>query len=134
MITGTIYDLTTGEIMWHVTALEEDVQRQTLLGYGVITEKIDDTTHYIDAQTETALARPTFSLSHPSTVLADMIAEATITGIPSGTKVTWPDGVITTETDGQVELSTDTPGFYTFRFELWPYQDKEITIEAVADL
>lgn len=134
MIVGTVYRVTTGEIEWYVQAAEEDVLQQTMGDddYQVYIGKVDGNLYYIDHQTQTPIPKPEFGMAQPDSILADMIAEATITDIPVNTQVTWPDGVITIETDGHVEFSTDTEGSYLFRFELWPYQTKEITIEAVA--
>jgi len=58
--------------------------------------------------------------------------EATISNIPEGVQVEWPDGQIDIVTDGEISFSVDLPGTYTFKFTAVPYLDQEITIEAIA--
>ncbi len=134
MSIGTVYDISTGQVRWQIEASDENMLQQSMLGddFGVYSGQVDGNLYYIDHTSQTVLPRPEFTLTVDTSVIANITDEAVITGIPSGTSVTWPDGVVTVETDGQVELSTDTPGLYRFTFELWPYQLKEITIEAVA--
>ena len=62
---------------------------------------------------------------------ADGIDEMTISGIPEGVQVRWPDGFTHIENNGSVGFKVDLPGIYTFRFTGTPYLDQEVTLEAV---
>jgi hypothetical protein len=64
-------------------------------------------------------------------IIADGADTATVSNIPTGTKVTWPDGLVEDVTDGLVEFAVDLAGLYTFKFTAVPYLDQEVTIEAV---
>lgn len=48
--------------------------------------------------------------------------------IPEGTEVTWPDNVVTIETDGEVEVEVDVPAEVTFIFRHPRHFDKRVTI------
>ena len=65
-------------------------------------------------------------------ITADGIDETTISGIPSGVQVEWPDGQIDMVTDEDIRFSVDLLGTYTFNFTAIPYLDQEIVIEAIA--
>lgn len=134
MYTYQIYDTITGRIMYSVNTPISDYEVQYIppANQAVIAGEANQETQYIDMAIVQISDRPDFTLTYDSTVVADLVAEWVVTGIPGNTVVTWPDGVTTTETDGQIEFSTDTPGFYTFRFELFPYKTLEVTVEAVA--
>jgi hypothetical protein len=58
--------------------------------------------------------------------------QRSITGIPSGTNVDWPDGVTTMENDGTIEVSFEAPGNYYFNFRNPKYFDKQVTINVSA--
>jgi hypothetical protein len=49
----------------------------------------------------------------------------TVTGIPEGTVVTYPDGVITVD-DGFIEWSAVEPGHYRFHFSKSLYLEREV--------
>lgn len=128
----SFFDLATGQLLYSISSPYEDYITRFPVGTGIVGlvgEYVAAKHYYTNGS---VISRPLFNLTIDSSVVANITDEAVITGIPSGTSVTWPDGVVTVETDGQVEFSTDTPGSYTFKFELWPYQVKEVTIEAVA--
>lgn len=75
--------------------------------------------YYVDISgLEPVIAQKTdFSLTVSSnTLLADGIEEVTVSNIPVGTLVTWPDGVETEVNDGQVVFSVDLVGEHTFKF------------------
>jgi len=65
-------------------------------------------------------------------IIADGLDEATISGIPTGVEVQWPDGQTDIVTDGEIGFSVDLPGTYTFKFTAVPYLDQEVVIEAHA--
>lgn len=48
-----------------------------------------------------------------------------IDNIPPGTKVTHPEGETIVD-DGFIEWSAVEPGYYSFRFENFPYMEEEI--------
>lgn len=128
----SVYDANTGRVMFTLIHPSENYPAiHTGSGQGVIDGHLDPDTEYV--VDEDVAARPEMQLSYTATIVADMIDEAVIGGIPEGAMVFWPDGFVSIETDGQVELSTDTPGQYRFLIQKFPYRDKEIIIEAVAN-
>jgi hypothetical protein len=128
-----IYDTNTGAILYSInTHMTNYAATFTpLIGQAIVATEANQLTEYIDVTTQTVIPRPLFNLTHPDTVPANGYSVLAITGVPVNTLVTWPDGAVTTEVDGVVELVTDTPGVLTFRFDLFPYQTKEVSIEAV---
>jgi len=110
---------------------EAQLQAQGGLEVVPIADELDDVTAYIvDGVVQPKQQMPL--VIDTSQIDADGIDEATITGIPSGVTVEWPDGQSDTVTDGEIRFSVDLPGTYTFQFTAIPYLDKEVTIEAIA--
>jgi hypothetical protein len=110
---------------------EAQLQAQGGLEVVPIADDLDDVTAYI----VNGVVQPKQQMPlviDTSQIDADGIDEATITGIPSGITVEWPDGQSDTVTDGEIRFSVDLAGTYTFRFTAVPYLDQEITIEAIA--
>lgn len=52
-----------------------------------------------------------------------------ITNIPTGSKVRWPDGVVTPEDDGELSFTADVGGEYFFEFRHPLYISKRLTID-----
>lgn len=78
------------------------------------------------------LQRSELSLTVSATqVTANGTDTVTISGIPAGVEVNWPDGVVTSG-DATIEFDTDLAGPHRFRFTAVEYLEKEVTIEAVA--
>jgi hypothetical protein len=110
---------------------EAQLQAQGGLEVVPIADDLDDVTAYI----VNGVVQPKQQMPlviDTSQIDADGIDEATITGIPSGVTVEWPDGQSDTVTDGEIRFSVDLAGIYIFRFTAVPYLDKEITVEAIA--
>lgn len=92
-----------------------------------------DHNNYVDLSDLSVRQKTVMSIAVSAlTILADGNDTATITGIPAGTEVMWPDGQTDIVNDGEVRLSVDLPGTYTLRFSAIPYLDEEVTIEAVS--
>lgn len=66
-------------------------------------------------------------LTHP--ISAPVNTDITISNIPNPCDVTWPDGEVTTVTDGEVVLNVDLVGSYTFKFDSIPHLIDDVTIE-----
>lgn len=106
------------------------MQAEGDLSIAPIAEGLDDLTAYVVGGV--VLEKQSFPLSvSPAQIAADGLDTATISGIPTGTQVEWPDGQTDTVTDGIVEFSVDLPGTYTLKFSAIPYLDQEVTIEAL---
>ena len=98
-----------------------------------IPDNLDDVSAYWDSANNVIKAKASFSLSLDKTqITADGKDTATVSGIPSGTKVTWPDGQVDTISDGTAGFAVDQVGKYVLTFQAILYLTKEITIEAVA--
>jgi hypothetical protein len=96
-------------------------------------------THKVDvtATPKVIVARPTFSLTiSKTTITADGTDSTTISGIPAGTLVKlletgdFPESAETVNT-GSTTLKTVYPVPHTLRFTLFPYQQKDVVINAV---
>ena len=64
-------------------------------------------------------------------LIANGTDEATISNIPEGVQVQWPDGQTDIVTGGEIRFSVDLAGTYPFRFTAVPYLDQEVVIEAI---
>ena len=75
--------------------------------------------------------REVFNLTtSKTTFLANGVDEVTISSIPNGTLVTWPDGQVDEVTDGVVELSATQPKTYVLKFEHVHHLPMEVSLEA----
>lgn len=52
-----------------------------------------------------------------------------ITNIPTGSKVKWPDNVVTSEDDGELSFTADVGGEYFFEFRHPLYLSKRLTVD-----
>lgn len=86
-------------------------------------------THYVSEGV--ILQKKEYEFPHYFKITADSVDEATISPVPIGTLVRWPDNKITQITDGEVSFSVDLSGIYTLVFEAVEYLRKEVIIEAV---
>ena len=92
---------------------------------------VSDASHFVRNSIVAAKSRMNFLIS-PLFILANGTDEATISNIPAGVQVEWPDGQTDIVNDGEIRFSVDLPGTYTFRFTAVPYLDQEVVIEAIA--
>jgi hypothetical protein len=135
------YDLVTGEIqrVGHAAEQSLDANEAMYPELGFILGDALPETHMVDVAAEppVIVSRPTFSLTVDKTsIAADGIDTATISGIPADTLVTlqptgdFPsaDEVVTT---GSTTLATVYPVPHTLTFELFPYQATQRVIDAV---
>lgn len=130
------YDLTSGELLAIGTGPTDfDPSGLQPLGPGSgmieLPEKSWD--YYVDTSglEDTPVPKSNFNLSISSmTLLADGTDQVTISNIPVGTLVTWPDGVETVIDSGSIVFSVDLAGEYVFSFEAIPYFDTDITLTA----
>ena len=91
--------------------------------------KYQSHSHYI--KNEVATPRPEMSLTlDKQTIAADAEDMATISGIPAGATVTSSENSAVVDS-GSLEFVTDQVGTHTLKFELFPYLDAEVTINAV---
>lgn len=125
-----IYDNTSGLIEFIGTSNEPQYcnPNQT---FTFCTDRINVAEQYHDTQTNTLSTRPdiAYTLSKP-TIIADGTDTLTISGLPNPCQVTWPDGLQSEVTDGEIIFGTDLPGFHEFKLEAFPYKDLTITVEA----
>jgi len=88
---------------------------------------------YLDLSLITPLVKEKEALEitiSKTTILAGGIEEATISNIPQGVFVTWPDGQRDEVTDGVVEFSVTQPDTYVLTFDGVKYLTEEVSIEA----
>ncbi len=98
-----------------------------LLTYG---DDLGDDLYVANGQ---VLAKQSFAFQKDKLqIIADGLDVLTISNVPVGTTVIWPDGQEDVVNDGEVQLSTDLPGNYTLTFDAVPYLRQEVTIEAVS--
>lgn len=96
---------------------------------GVLEGRYNGETQYV--VNRKVVARPPMGLSLDKPVIsADAVDVVTVSGVPVGTLLRVngrKEGVVT---DGTVEFSTDIPGQYRLRFQLFPYLTEEIVVDA----
>lgn len=108
------------------TAFDETLEGVLVAGF------ISFDRHYADSNGVLAeKTQPAFGFDK-SSLLADGVDTATISGVPPYTIVTWPDGEVTEVNDGLIEFSVDLVGGYTFIIDSVQHTKQEITIEALA--
>ena len=135
ILTYLVYALLTGQVYYKGFGPHELV---ALHDYGPGLEWIqssdeDPNTVYIELGTYVIKDKTTFLfIIETVQIVSDGIDEATISNIPEGVQVEWPDGQTDIVTDGEIRFSVDLPGTYTFRFTAVPYLDREVVIEAIA--
>ena len=122
-----------GEILQTVTMTARMAALQELNTNSmteVSTEVTDSTHFFIDGDVS---PKSEFDLTVGEVqLLSGGTYSVTISNVPTGVQVEWPDGQTDTVTDGEISFSVDLPGTYTFKFTAVPYLDKEITVEAIA--
>jgi hypothetical protein len=90
--------------------------------------------YYVDISTTPHEVKPKQELSvsiSKAQISADGIDTTTLSNIPNPTTVTWPDGIKTEVTDGEIVFGVDLVGIYSFEFESVAYLTHSLQIEAV---
>lgn len=129
-----IYD-GTGRIWQTMVCAEGERLYQAGVGQDVVSvgASVNDARHYVAFAPVRVVAKTDLGLVPDKTQInADGLDISTITGVPAGVSVTWPDGITDEVTDGLVEFAVDLPGTYTLTLRGVPYLDQEVIIEAVA--
>jgi hypothetical protein len=129
-----VYNISTGSIdrIYSGAAWEALLQAQPGEGVVGIADGLDDATAYIDANTTQPVAKQPFAFTITKTqIVADGVDVVSISNVPAGTQITWPDGQSDVTNGDLVEFAVDLPGTYTLKFTAVAYLDKEITIEAI---
>jgi len=124
----TTYSIETGKIIGNVTCSYEVIP-PPVEGYQNIEGEFDSATQYIAEGVVTDRPAMVVGLSKQE-IAADAVDMAIISGIPSGATIRWNE----TEqiADGSdVEFVTDIIGEHRLHITLWPYQDAEVTINAI---
>lgn len=120
-----------GRILKDIRTVESAVPENVEEGGGFIVVEEDDPvdveTHWINADRQVVAKSEYDRLVVPND--ATIEAPITISGIPEGTTVTWPDYVQTLEYDGIVELTVSAGGEYRFLFENPRFVDKEVVVD-----
>ena len=122
-----------GKIMWLSNSSVSDPST-IAPEYNVMEGTADSETEYILNGQVTP--RPTMNVQVSKTqMLADATDTVAITALPTGDvacRITTSFGETRsiTVTDSAVNFTTDEAGSYTFKFEQFPYQDYEVTINA----
>lgn len=126
MIYGT-FDLSTGEqLSYAQTSVTFDLS-------GIPDAEVipsAEMKYYLDLINGTVMEKTSFSLISDSAVVADGVDIASISNIPNPTTVTWPDGVVTEVTGGEIGFTTDQEGDHVFKFESVQHITEEVTIVA----
>jgi len=127
MITFSEYIISTGQIIGHGFTNSDTVIVDD--GCAYIEAKHDADTKYI-VNGEIA-DRPTMTVSQSKQeVVADSVDSVIITGIPSGATIRW-NATEQTADGNDIEFVTDIIGEHKLHITLWPYQDAEVTINAI---
>jgi len=114
------------EEMFELQIDEEGNRRPIMAGNA------DPKTQYV--QDAEVVARPTFAVAFSAmSAAADGSEEITLSGLPAGVAVSVAGpAAISGVTDGSdIVLTFVLPGRYMVRLKLFPYQDMEVTLNAV---
>lgn len=126
-----IYNKTTGHINRGFSGPTNFIANQLEEGEDYI-EGLYSYNKYFDVLTEELKYKQELPINvNKMLILADGTDEWVVSGLPEGTKVTWPDDEITEVNDGEIIFTVDVLGIYNFTIESFPYLKKEIFIEAV---
>jgi len=125
----------TGRIEATGSCAKSMVQAQDgVQGLSVLEGEGREETQYVDISTNPPVIKdrlPFPGKQNKTRILANGLDEWIVTGLPTGTKVVWPDGVISVINDGSLQFTVDLPGKYTFRIDPFPYLEEEVSVEAV---
>jgi len=129
-----LYD-SSGRIVITGYCPEDAVAEQDgLQGLTVLEGEGRTATQYVDTSTNPPDIKdrlPFPGKQNKTRILANGIDEWIVSGLPSGSIVTWPDGVISTINDGSLQFTVDLAGIYTFNIDPFPYLAEEVSIEAI---
>jgi len=125
----TKYIITTGEITQNMNVPIGTKELQCLDGEGYVEGEYDSKYFYYSDNGMTD--RPEISLAmNKVQIIANMVDASIISGIPSGAKINW--NYTEQIADGSdIEFVTDIIGEHKLQITLWPYQDAEVTINAI---
>lgn len=65
-----------------------------------------------------------------TSVVADATDEGLIEGVPNPSTVTWPNGVVTQETDGDIRFTLDLEGTFQIKIESLEYITEVVDVSA----
>jgi hypothetical protein len=133
----TIYQSVSGKI----TGWSDNPEAPSIGDFGPhrsflpVDSRPNEEAHYITGSPPTVTARPTLSCTlDKSTITANGLDTATLSGIPSGAAVSVTDqnGTTTyTVNDGTLEITADEPGTITITVTpAFPYQPLTVTVTA----
>jgi len=133
----SVYDTTSGKVLWVGEAPDAEISKQAVPGvHGAIAQSYDSETVYIDlADPQNPLPLPRPSLATPpdkTTALADGVDLVSFTGLPNPTdyEITGPAAATGTTTTGALQFTFDFPGDYTVTIKAFPYLDQVFTVTA----
>lgn len=130
MYTYSFFDNTTGVFAFLVNSGEEDYLSYPFPDGTVgVAGDYSSGEYYLSGGVPTLLA--TMPLVYPSQFYADGVTVWECTGVPVGAEVHWPDGVITIETDGNIQFITDVSGDTVFRVVAAGYKNEVINVTAL---
>lgn len=126
---------TSGRIEIRGECMDQDFDKQSHPDLTKIELPSKDRKWYVDVSVaphevkEKTLASPTIN---KTTIVADGVDMVSITNLHNPTKVVWPDGLITEETDGEASFTLDLEGDYTITLDAAPYVKEVINVTATA--
>lgn len=127
-ITGKLISINSSSISFDLTGLQPFGENSALIE---LSENSWD--YYVDVSVlpHVVVPKSSYNLNTTAlTLMADGLDEVTISNIPPGTAVIWPDGYESVIDTGSISFSVDLAGEYAFGFESVAYLDESITITA----
>ena len=105
---------------------------EILDGHSVLLGEADGNIHYVDLLSSSRADKASLSLvADKSSIAADGVDVATITGIPAGVSVSLNGAEPVEVTDGEVVFTSLDEGEHSLVFTGIPYLPTEVTIAAV---
>jgi hypothetical protein len=120
-----------GKILWTVEdpAIEELDNVADDYYYIAVLENINPNTYWVDTNNQNSITPKSEFFSVTEKVDANTsVNTITISGVPYGSEVLWPDGEITIETDGSVVCEVTTGGAYRFVLSHTAHFNKEVIV------
>jgi len=121
-----------GRIAKHLYCPEDAVEANTEEGQTVLEcgPEINATDYYVNTRGRKLIPKSQFELHYKDT--QEVGSLLTIAHVPEGTRVIWPDGEETVETDGIVECELAYVGEYLFEFRHAKFFTTKVTIHVPA--
>lgn len=129
-----IYNLVSGKLNQIGTCPDYLYSKQTVgIGQGIIELPEYSWDYWIDVLSDPHLVMVKAALPYSinkTSIVGDGVDVCFISGLPNPCTVTWPDGMVTIETDGEASFTLDQVGNYSVILDSIPHIKEVINVTA----